>query len=66
MKVEAVNSETEITRQVEAMGIVSHSSTIVTDGDPGQNSTIKKQTRPPTVESGRIVVKNGKTRYLDK
>ena len=66
VKVEAVNSDTEMIRQVEAMGIVSHGGTTVADGDPDQKTTIKKETRPPTVESGRIVVKNGKTRYLDK
>ena len=66
VKVEAVNSEMEITRQVEAMGIVSRSSTTVADGDPGQKTTITNETRPPAVENGKIVVKNGKTRYLDK
>ena len=66
VRVEAVNSDTEITRQVEAMGIVSHGSATVADGDSGQKPAIKKETRLPAVENGRIVVKNGKTRYLDK
>ena len=66
VKVEAVNGETEITRQVEAMGIVTSGSPTVTHGDSSEETIAKKNVRPPSIERGRIVVKNGKTRYLDK
>ena len=64
VRIEPQGSDTEIAGRVEAMDIVSDKP--MNHESPEQMPTNHKSARVPAVENGRIVVKHGKARYLEK
>ena len=66
VNIESTSSEAEMIRRVENMGIVSDSSATELPKNPSQAFIRSTHHRLPLVEEGKIIVRNGKTRYLEK
>ena len=64
VKIETMNGDAEIASRVEGMAIDTENATGQSQENPGHRPVERKQAQP-TVERGEIVVKNGKTRYLE-
>ena len=64
VKVETLNGDTEIASRVEGLVIGTENAAGQSQENPSHIAAKKNQAQP-TVERGEIVVKNGKTRYLE-
>ena len=66
VRIEPASSDAEVARRLEHMETASDSSITETFENPVQMTSKSKHARVPAVEHGKIIVKNGKTRYLEK